>query len=123
MKISQHINKVKASWAYRHVPFLIISSLLAVILWQNFSTFLPSIPNEVIAYQAKEKPTTNADILEAEINQRTVEIYLENYVSNMKEARTMALIEQQTKLRVLAGLVPEEDYAEFKQVLNAMGNN
>jgi len=51
-KIKNTVNTIGNSWTLNHKMLLFSLSLLTAMLFQSFATLLPSLPTEVIAYEA-----------------------------------------------------------------------
>ena len=111
------MNKLTGNKKYDTALFTILI-LLGVIVVQNF----PQLPQNTITVVSIPKENERVIALQEEVRVRTLEIYKENFVQNMRQANTQALMEKQIELQKLAKLVPEEDYADLKQALVAMGN-
>ena len=74
---------------------MIVAVLVTVILWQNFSQFIPSLNNEVIAYNVPSKMVHCDErcLMIQWLELRTNEIMLENGASFRRESRYQAQLE------------------------------
>ena len=74
---------------------MIVAVLVTVIMWQNFAQFIPSLNNEVIAYNVPSKMVhcNERCLMIKWVELRTDEIVEENHATIRQQARYQAQLE------------------------------
>ncbi len=102
-----------------HKHLIVTLALLVVVLVQAFGG-LVTLPKLGMVTYAQTKTNSTAGIVEAQINARAEEIYIEREMVNREHARIEAIQEAHEKLKELIEISPYVDYTQLRQIVGAI---
>lgn len=103
--------KLLATWTWNHKLLIVTMALTLALLIETDIIVIPTFPNEAIAY---EKPFVDTS-LEAKVEKRAMELYVENRAFDLEKYRQEAIREVGDELMRVSDVSPYVDYQALEK--------